>query len=79
VTEARALWRETVWNFIDHNQAGEDVREAFDCLVAEREAIQRKLEGLERWAGEQNAGNAFATQVRAWALSMLSGEELDEP
>jgi hypothetical protein len=32
VTEARALWRETVWHFVDHNQAGEDVREAFDSL-----------------------------------------------
>lgn len=26
---------------------------------------------LERWAGEQNAGNAFAGQVRMWAQSKL--------
>jgi hypothetical protein len=32
MTETRALWRAILWNFVDHNQAGEDVLEAFDSL-----------------------------------------------
>jgi len=33
------------------------------------EAAERELATIERWAGEQNAGNAFAEQVRYWALA----------
>ena len=33
------------------------------------ERVARELNTLEKWAGEQNAGNAFADQVRMWALS----------
>ena len=42
--------------------------------AALRETVERaeeELRLLERWAGEQNAGNAFAAQVRLWALSHL--------
>lgn len=43
------------------------------------EAITREhLEALERWAGEQNAGNAFAEQVRWWALTRLAVLRGDE-
>jgi hypothetical protein len=35
------------------------------------ERTRSELTALERWAGEQNAGNAFAEQVRQWALSKL--------
>ena len=53
--------------------------EDVELLLAERDEVRRRLAGLERWAGQQNAGNAFAEQVRLWARSMLSGQELMEP
>lgn len=34
--------------------------------------LREHLEALARWAGEQNAGNAFAEQVRMWALARLA-------
>jgi len=38
--------------------------EAREARVAElKKAVERELRVLERWAGEQNAGNAFAEQV----------------
>ena len=40
-------------------------------LVAAVERAKSELEALSRWAGSQNAGDAFAGQVRAWAESHL--------
>ena len=43
-------------------------------IAATRQELEAKLErlkadylSLSRWAGQQNAGNAFATQVRMYA------------
>jgi hypothetical protein len=36
-------------------------------LDYERTWFRHELEGLARWAREQNAGNAFAAQVAMWA------------
>ena len=38
--------------------------------------VRDQLGRLNRWASEQNAGNAFASQVGAWALAVMS--DLDE-
>lgn len=34
--------------------------------------VRGELVALERWASEQSAGNAFAEQVRYWALAHLA-------
>ncbi len=43
----------------------------YDATMAELEAKLERLKAdylsLSRWAGQQNAGNAFATQVRQYA------------
>jgi hypothetical protein len=39
--------------------------------------VRDELQRLAAWAGEQNEGNAFATQVAQWALAHLS--DLDLP
>jgi hypothetical protein len=56
--------------------ARRDARRLFEQLEATQERLltliertRDELTALERWAGEQNAGNAFADQVRQWAMS----------
>jgi hypothetical protein len=47
-----------------------------DRYMAQRdelaERVKTELTAIERWAGEQNAGNVFAEQVRFWARSKLA-------
>ena len=51
----------------------EEAVEAAEARVAELEkAVERELRVLERWAGEQNAGNVFAEQVLYQAQDWLA-------
>jgi len=50
----------------DYDAAIRGLEEQFEALQTR---TRDELAMLERWAGEQNAGNAFADQVRQWAMS----------
>ena len=48
-----------------------------DAREAKLERLRADFELLARWAGEQNAGNAFAEQVALYARARLA--EWDQP
>ena len=45
-------------------------------LLLKLQRIKEDYLSLSRWAGQQNAGNAFATQVRMHADSMIAQWDL---
>lgn len=47
------------------------------AVSEEHRWLVAQLERLAEWAGQQNASNAFAEQVRHWAYATIS--DLDRP
>lgn len=52
-------------------------RDALNAAYEQKlERIKQDYLALSRWAGQQNAGNAFATQVRLHADAMIAQWDL---
>ena len=70
--EANAL-RDQVTSMTQSVLVIQNMRAAAEARVTELEAaIRSELAAVERWASQQNAGNAFAAQVQMWATSKLA-------
>lgn len=72
---ARQLYEAIGEDFLNGKLTRPTVRERAEAaeaaLTQTREKVKSELLSVEKWAAEQNAGNAFAAQVRMWAAAKL--------